>query len=152
VGTTISTGGFLSVGLNESATTLTVKATSSADTTKSGTAAVTVTSGGDPVFTVTSVTVSPKTPAAEAGEELTFTATVVGTNNPAQTVTWTVYRSDGGALKIGTAFIGAKLTVAGDEPVGTLIVTATSTVDTTKSDTATLTVYAAGTKPTVTSV
>jgi hypothetical protein len=41
----------------------------------------------DPDPTVTSVTVSPKTPGVEQGGTQTFTATVSGTNNPAQTVT-----------------------------------------------------------------
>jgi hypothetical protein len=106
----------------------------------------------EPAPTVTSVSVSPKTPGVEAGEALTFTATVSGTGNFTQTVTWTVSRSGGGVVKTGTAFTGAQLAVAGDEPTGTLTVTATSTVDTTKSDTATVTVYAAGSKPTVTTV
>lgn len=46
--TTISTSGLLSVGADETATTLTVRATSTADDSKSGTAAVTVTEGTAP--------------------------------------------------------------------------------------------------------
>jgi hypothetical protein len=106
---------------------------------------------GGGVPTVTGVTVSPKTPVAEAGDVLAFSATVSGTNSPAQTVTWEVSRS-AGTLKAGTAFMDATLNLASDETTGTLTVTATSTADATKSDTATVTVYAAGTKPTVTSV
>jgi hypothetical protein len=109
--------------------------------------------GGDPdtTPTVTSVAVSPATPSVAPGGTQAFIATVTGTNSPDQTVTWAVSRS-GGAVKTGTAFTGATLTVAGDEPIGTLTVTATSTVDATKSGTATVTVYAEGTRPTVTSV
>jgi hypothetical protein len=108
--------------------------------------------GGDnPDPTVTSVTVSSTTSIVEQGKDLTFTATVTGDNSPAQTVTWEVSRSDG-AVKDDTKFTGAKLTVAGDEPIGTLTVTATSTVDKTKSGTMDVTVYEEGKVPTVTSV
>jgi endo-1,4-beta-xylanase len=41
----------------------------------------------------------------EPGDEITFTATVTGTNGPALTVTWSVSRADGEAVKTGTAFV-----------------------------------------------
>jgi formylglycine-generating enzyme required for sulfatase activity len=101
------------------------------DTTKSGTAAVTITSPA-----VSAVTVSPGTVGVTKGGTRTFTATVAGTGNPAQTVTWTL--SGGGA---GTTISSAGvLTVAANETATSLTVTATSTVDTTKSGTAAVTV------------
>jgi formylglycine-generating enzyme required for sulfatase activity len=133
-GTAISAAGVLSVAANETATSLTVIAISTIDTTRSGTATVTVT---DPP-TVSTVTVSPGTANVVKGGTQTFTAVVTGTGSPAQTVTWTV--SGGGA---GTAISAAGvLSVAANETATSLTVTATSTVDTTKSGTAAVTVPA----------
>jgi hypothetical protein len=99
------------------------------DTTKSGTATVTVLSP-----TVTGVTVSPATVSVDQGGTQGFTATVNGTNNPAKTVTWTV---TGG---LSTIDIFGTLTVAANETAANLTVRATSTADTSKSGTATVTV------------
>ena len=88
--------------------------------------------------TVTSVSVSPSPATVQKGGTQQFTATVSGTNNPAQTVRWTV---TGG--KTGTSIsTGGLLTVISDETAATLTVTATSTVDTSKSGTAAVTVQA----------
>ena len=88
--------------------------------------------------TVTSVSVSPSPATVQKGGTQQFTATVSGTNNPAQTVRWTV---TGG--KTGTSIsTGGLLTVISDETAATLTVKATSTVDTGKSGTATVTVQA----------
>jgi hypothetical protein len=130
-GTTI-TGGLLTVALNESATSLTVRATSTANKSKSGTATVTVTS---PPPTVTNVTVNPATARVDKGGSQQFTATVIGTNNPSQAVTWVV---EGG--RNGTTITEGFLTIAADETAPTLTLRATSTLDTGKSGTATVTV------------
>jgi uncharacterized repeat protein (TIGR02543 family) len=89
--------------------------------------------------TVTSVTVSPATVAVEKGTTQQFDATVAGTNNPAQTVTWTV-EGGTGTTDISTSGL---LTVNASETATTLTVRATSTVDDTKSGTATVTVTTA---------
>ena len=137
-GTTINSSGLLTVSASETLTKLTVKAASTADKGKSGTATVTVSS--TPAATVTGVTISPKTASVAHGGGQTFTATVAGTNSPAQTVTWTVT----GGARAATAITGAGvLSVATNETATTLTVKATSTVDTTKSDTATVTVTSA---------
>jgi formylglycine-generating enzyme required for sulfatase activity len=130
-GTAISPAGALTVAANETTASLTVTATSIVDTTKSGTAAVTVLPP-----TVSTVTVSPGMVGVVKGEIVAFTAAVMGTGNPVQTVTWTV--SGGGP---GTAIspVGI-LTVAPNETAVSLTVTATSTMDTTKSGTAVVTV------------
>jgi hypothetical protein len=60
--------------------------------------------GGDPA--VTSVSVSPGTASVAKGGEKQFTATVTGTNSPAQTVTWTV---EGGGTGAGTTISAAGL-------------------------------------------
>ena len=87
--------------------------------------------------TVTSVIVSPNPATVQTGGTQQFTATVSGTNNPVQTVSWSL----SGAEKPGTSIsTSGLLTVAADETAATLTVTATSTVDATKSGTATVTV------------
>jgi hypothetical protein len=85
-----------------------------------------------PVLGVTSVTVSPSTPGVVKGGYLQFTATVTGITD--QTVTWS---AEGGGAGL--------LTVAGNEASPTLTVKAMSTVDTSKSGTATVTVMPART-------
>jgi len=138
-GTSIDTSGLLTVAVNETATSLTVKATSTVDIAKSGTASVNVLSP-----TVTDVTITPATADVSKGGTQQFTADVTGTGNPAQTVTWTV--EDGGA---GTSIdTNGLLTVAANETAISLTVKATSTVDTAKSGTALVTVLS----PTVTDV
>ncbi len=87
--------------------------------------------------TVSSVTVSPETATVEAGKTQSFQAVVTGENDPAQTVTWTV----SGNTSAGTTIdANGLLTVATDETATQLVVTATSTVDASKSDYATVTV------------
>jgi hypothetical protein len=96
-------------------------------------------SGGGSQPVVTGVTVSPGTADVVKGGTQTFTATVNGIHNPAQTVTWTV--SGGGA---GTAITpGGVLTVAAGETAATLTVTATSTQDPGKSGAANVTIPSA---------
>ena len=86
---------------------------------------------------VTSVTVAPDTATVAKGATQKFTAAVEGDEGVAQTVNWTVT----GGAKAGTAITAdGTLTVAADETAATLTVTATSTVDSTKKGTATVTV------------
>jgi hypothetical protein len=134
-GTTITpTGGLLAVAANETAATLTVRATSTVDTTKSGIATVTVTNAP---ATVTNVSVTPANTNIDKGGSQQFNATVTGTNNPSQAVTWTVEGKEAAGTTITpTGF----LTIAAGETATTLTVRATSTVDTGKSGTATVTV------------
>ena len=141
-GTTISgaTGTSYSPSTSSSGTTyyyciVTSTLGTSSATTASNTASVTV---NDPPPTVTSVTITPPTAAVLQGNTQTFNAVVTGTHSPAQTVTWIV---SGGA--VGTSIDNTgKLTVASGETASTLTVTAISTVDNTKSGTATVTVTA----------
>jgi hypothetical protein len=132
-GTTISATGLLTVAAGETATSLTVRATSTVDTAKSGTATVTVTIP----ITVSTVTVDPATVNVANGGTQTFSATVAGTGNPAQTVTWTVSGNNRAGTTINAA--GA-LNVAANETATSLTVRATSTVDTAKFGTAVVTV------------
>jgi hypothetical protein len=85
--------------------------------------------------TVTSVAVTPKTATSAKGSSLNLSATVVTTNFAPQTVDWSV---TGGTASTITA--DGKLTIGSGETATSLTVTATSTFDGTKKDTATITV------------
>ena len=150
-GTSIDQNGLLTVGPNQPAATLTVRATSTANPSISGTSTVTVPAPAPAAApTVTSVTVLPSIITVPQGSTQQFTATVAGTNNPTQTVTWAV---TGGAA--GTSISPAGLlTIGPNQPAGTLTVTATSTADPSRSGTSTVTVPApaAAATPTVTNV
>jgi formylglycine-generating enzyme required for sulfatase activity len=136
-GTTIDpAGGELTVAADETSGSLTVTAASTVDGTKYGTATVTV-------VTVSSVTVNPPTITLDKGGGQKFTAEVVGTGSPAQTVTWTVSGNYSEDTVINPT--GGEFTVAADETATSLTVTAASTVDGTKYGTATVTVITVNT-------
>ncbi|MCB6344067.1 S-layer homology domain-containing protein [Enterocloster lavalensis] len=97
---------------------------------------VTVYQGGGSAPTVTDVVVSPLQANVQKGTTQQFTAFVIGENDPAQTVIWRV--TGGGA---GTSISDTGLlTVAADETAATLTVQATSTVNTSKTGSALVTV------------
>ncbi len=131
-GTFISSNGVLNIATDETATTLTVKATAVGNSGKSATATVTVT----PPATITGVTVDPNTAEVEAGETLRFTATVSGTGGVSKEVTWSVSGSNAGT----TISEDGVLTVATGETAATLTVKATAKGDGITSGTATVTV------------
>jgi len=87
--------------------------------------------------TVSGVTMDPPTASIARGNSLCFTATVNGTNDPPQTVTWAVTSGITGTT-INTS--SGLLTVANDETNTTLTIRATSTYDNTKFGVATVTV------------
>ncbi|MCL2564088.1 MAG: S-layer homology domain-containing protein, partial [Oscillospiraceae bacterium] len=136
-GTTI-VDGLLTVAASETATSLTVTARSTHTNTVYGTATVTVTSAPP---TVTGVTVTPNTATMQAGLTEQFTATVQGTNNPPQGVTWSVTGNASAETTISTSGL---LAVAANETATSLTVRATSTHTNTISGTAAVTVTPAG--------
>jgi hypothetical protein len=87
---------------------------------------------------VTSVTVSPAAISVALGDDQAFEADVVVTGSAAKTVTWTIETA--GIATNTTISTAGVLTVASDETKTTLTIKATSTVDATKSGTATVTV------------
>lgn len=96
--------------------------------------------------TVTSVSVSPSSATVAGAATQQFTATVNGTDSPAQTVTW---GASAGSINSSGLFTAPAATAS----IQTITVTATSTVDGSKAGTATVTVPATGTPaPTVTTV
>ncbi len=123
-GTKLTADGQLTIAANEALEQLTVRATSKQDDSKFGEATVTVVT---PV--VNAVTVNPSQSAAK-GKSLVLAATVDGDNltDATRTVTWTLVDADGKAA--GTTLTAAGgLTVAADETLTSLKVTATSTFD-----------------------
>jgi hypothetical protein len=130
-GTSINSNGLLTISVNESLRTLYIVAASMVDPTKSSSVSATVV-----VPTVTQVTVSSSSQTARAGSTLRFTASVAGTYQPASTVKWTVSSNAAGtgAVTPGTSINSdGLLTIASNESLSVLYITATSTVDTTKS-------------------
>jgi hypothetical protein len=85
---------------------------------------------------VSGVTISPTTATVAAGGTKNFTATVAGSGDYAETVTWSV---TGGGDGTSVSSSGV-LTVAAAETAETLTVTAASTQDPTKTASATVTV------------
>ena len=131
--TTISATGLLTVAADETAATLTVKATANGDDTKYATATVTVKQPA----TITGVTVTPTAATVEAGETQQFTATVTGTGDYNEKVAWTVSGNNSTGTTISTTGL---LTVAAGETAATLTVKATAAGEDNKSGTATVTV------------
>ena len=93
------------------------------------------TSGRTP--TVSSVTISPDKVSVDKGNTQQFVATIKGNNNPEPTVTWVVTGNTSRDTFIDEYGL---LTVASDEAASPLTLTVTSTVNTNRKDTATVTV------------
>ena len=145
-GTNINSQGVLTVSKYETFRTLYITAASMVDTSKSGSVYVYIV-----VPTVTQVTVSPLSQSVRAGSSMQFSASVAGTYDPVNTVTWRVSSNPAGtgAVTPGTGIsANGLLRVASDESLPVLYVIATSVYDTTKSGSISVTVV----KPTVTSV
>ncbi len=113
--------------------TVSVTATSQADTTKFATATVTI--------ILVQVSVSPSNAQVVTGTQQQFTATVTGTVN--QSVTWTLSGAGCSGSACGTITTAGLYTAPSTVPTpATVTVTATSKADTSKSGTATVTVVA----------
>jgi hypothetical protein len=131
-----SSGQFTAPAATSSVQTITVTATSVANSAKSGSATITinaVTSTG--VSSVSSVSINPSSATLTGGAALDFTATVAGTNSPSQAVTWA---DSAGTISSTGYFIAPE----GTDTDQTITVTATSAQDSTKSGSATVTVLA----------
>jgi hypothetical protein len=131
---TLTNGVYQAPAIIPSAATITVTATSVADSTKSGTATLSLQPAG--------VTVAPATASLSAGQSAAFAATVAGSGNPA--VVWSLNPAVG-ALVNGVYTAPATIGTA-----QTVTVTAASVLDPTKTATAivTLTPNANSTKAT----
>jgi hypothetical protein len=134
----ITTGGVLTVGAGETAAFLSVTATSRAYPTASKTVMVYL--NEIPVNTVTGVTITPNTSSVRNGTWLVFTALVEGTPHIPQGVTWSVRTNTGAATSQSVINAAGALTVGDAESASSLVVTAVSTTDPSKSASATVTI------------
>ena len=129
------TTGVLAVAAAETATTMTVKATSVHDPTQFITAPVSVlgtNAGIQPE--VSGISISPATVnLKKGGDTATFQAVVFGNSTISQTVTWSVSGNNSPDTKISAAGV---LTVAADETATVLVIKAISHSDATISKTA----------------
>ena len=128
--TSINSSGRLSVASGETANTITVVATSTYDTGKMGVATATILQPS-----VENVVVSPNSVTIGRGQTQDFAATVNGSNNPPQTVTWSITGNSSSSTTISSS---GRLSVASGETAHTITVMATSTFDTGKMGTATV--------------
>ena len=128
--TTISSAGVLSVAADETAGTVTVRATSTYDNTIYGEKRMYII---DEPLSIDSVTIIERDKTVVYGGSYQFSATVLGTAN--HDVTWSLT----GANKVGTSVSAdGTVTVAADETSSSLILTATSNYDNTKHDSVTI--------------
>ena len=135
-GVTIDSTGLLYVPSTVTSGEITVTATSIYDDSVSGTATITI--GDGQTSAITSVTVSPATATVSASGSLYLSASVIAQGEATTEVEWSV---DSAAAADGVTISDAGLLEIPAEPtVETITVTATSTYDETKSDTATITV------------
>jgi len=128
-GTYITQNGVLSVAVNESSLILYVMARSLKDTNFSDIKEIRV-------VTVTGVAVTPTNQPVAIGRTLQLRAQVTGNNNPDHAATWRVSSNAAGTGSVtpGTSInANGLLTVASNESLRTLYVTATSVVDPTKA-------------------
>ncbi|MDR0303418.1 MAG: Ig-like domain-containing protein [Chitinispirillales bacterium] len=140
----ITNGGVLTVGADETATSLTVKATSKENNTKSATVTVSVVD-----MSITSVSVDPSTIELErGGDAYKFSAIVVQMYGAPETVTWTIEGNNSLETSIdGDGYLSIDISESANE----ITVIATSTFDGLKFGTATVSVVNVGT-PAVTKV
>ena len=139
--TNISTNGFLTVNAEEPLNSLTIRATSTVDTSGYGEAIVTITNE-ELIPTVNGVTVSPPSAQVAKGRTRSFSAAVTGANSPVQTVTWSIVQTN--KHEHTTINASGLLTINVEETLSTLTVRATSTADKTKYGEAAVTITESG--------
>jgi len=132
VGTITGTGNLVTYTAPAAAGSHTVSATSAADTSKSGSAVMTV-------LAAVQVALSPSSGSLSTGATAAVTATVTGTSNTA--VTWTVDAIANGNATVGTLTgTGNTRTYTAPTAAGTHTIVATSVADPTKTASGTVTV------------
>ena len=121
-GSEITSGGLLHISETEPVGPLTIRATSTADTSKSGTAAITVRAGGS-APTVYDVTISPATDVAvRKGRTIQFSVDVDATPDADDTVAWSIVETAASGTGISETGL---LTVALGETLSSLTIKAT---------------------------
>jgi len=141
VGTVTGSGNTVTYTAPSTGGVHTLYATSTADTTKSASATLTVQA---PLLV--SVALSPSSSTVTAGSATTFTASISGTTNTG--TTWAVDGIANGNTTVGTLTgTGGSRTYTAPTTSGTHTLTATSTVDPTKSAASSVTIQASTTAP-----
>ena len=122
---------------------VTLTATSNTDKTKSTSATITLTPPSTPPA-ITSVSASCKPTSLQTGATSQCTAAVTGTGGYSSAVTWSVATVPSGNSTVGTINNAGLYTAPGAVPTPNLVsITATSTEDTTKSGSTSVTITAA---------
>jgi hypothetical protein len=134
IGTVSSTGVYTAPNVLPSTTSVTVTATSQADTTKVASAVVTLTA---PAVTIT---ISPTSATLAAGTKQQFTPTVSVTGSSNNAVNWSVNGIAGGNATVGTIDSTGLYTAPASPPNTAITVTATSQANTQFSASAPITV------------
>jgi len=138
LGTITSTGLYTAPAAIPTTNPVTITATSAANTAKSGSASVTITA---PTITAVTATCTPNSAAIATTSQCT--ANVSGTGNYASTVTWSVGGIAGGTSTLGTINSAGLYTAPAAIPTtNPVTITATSTANTAKSGTASITITA----------
>jgi hypothetical protein len=125
-GTAIDNEGTLTVALDETAGQLVIKAASTVDTTKFGTAVVSVQGNGS-IPIEKGITVKPSVITVKKGARQTFTAAFGATGNEAEGLLWSIEGAKSAATEIDQA--GGELTVAEDEYAAFIVVKASISDD-----------------------
>jgi hypothetical protein len=133
VGTISATGLYTAPRRLPTPATVTIRALSLADPTKSASATVTIQSD-------VTVSVTPATAAVELGASTQFTAAVSGSGDPDRAVRWSVNGIEGGDASVGTISATGLYTAPRRLPAGAVTVMATSLADPTKSVSAAVTI------------
>ena len=134
LGTISSSGLYASSGIPPNPNTVTVKATSTFDPSKSGTATIVV---GSAPFHITGIAISPTATSITTAQNQQFTATVQGTGSFSTAVNWFVDGFSGGNSLVGTISASGLYTPPGAVPTGgSVTVQVVSAVDSTISATA----------------
>ncbi|MBO4864651.1 MAG: leucine-rich repeat protein [Eubacterium sp.] len=131
---TTITEGKLKIGADETATSVTVTATSAVDSTLTKSLVIPISYDIKPVE---KVVVSPKECSVCKGYDKQFSASVIG-EQANKAVIWSVSGQTSTATEISSE---GNLNVGSDETASTLLVTATSVADPTKKDTATVNIF-----------
>jgi hypothetical protein len=133
VGTISSTGLYTAPRRLPTPATVTIRAISQADPSKSASATVTIQSD-------VAVSITPATAAVELGASAQFNAGVSGSGDPDRTVRWSVNGIEGGDTNTGTIDATGLYTAPRRLPAGPVTVTATSLADPNKSASAAVTI------------
>ncbi len=133
MGTISANGLYTAPKILPAQSTVTISAVSQADSSRFGSASVTIQSD-------LAVSISPASANVELGAVAQFSAVVNGSGDPDRSVKWSVNDSEGGNSEVGTISAGGEYTAPRILPAAAIRVTATSVADTAQSASASVTI------------